>query len=73
MTFVIDEGPRFKVRNIVFDGNRVFNADELKQGLKLHSGEFYSDAMIEADTQGDPRAATTAEATSSARSGTRAT
>ncbi len=51
VTFVIDEGPRFKVRNILLEGNQVLKTDELKVGLKLHSGAFYSDTMVQADTK----------------------
>ncbi len=49
VTFVIDEGPRFKVRKVVLEGNQVLKSEELKAGLKLHSGAFFNDQMVEAD------------------------
>ena len=49
LTFVIEEGPRFRVRNIVFDGNKKLTTDVLKKGLRLHSGEFYNDSIRTAD------------------------
>ena len=35
-----------KVRDVHLEGNRVLTTDELKQGLKLHSGDYYSDVML---------------------------
>ncbi len=49
VTFVVSEGPRCKVRNILIEGNRVFKAEDLKAKLKLPSGEFFSDTLEEAD------------------------
>jgi outer membrane protein insertion porin family len=51
VTFVIDEGRRFKVRNIVFDGNQVFTNAVLKTELKMHSGQFWSDSVKAADQE----------------------
>ena len=49
VTFVISEGPRFKVRDVLIEGNRVLATDDLKKNLKLHSGEYYSDALKDVD------------------------
>ena len=48
-TFVIDEGPRFKVRKVIIEGNKVLKTDELVSGLKLHSGQTFSDSIQDAD------------------------
>ena len=34
LSFTIDEGPKAKVKEIVFDGNRVFSADKLRRVMK---------------------------------------
>jgi outer membrane protein insertion porin family len=49
VTFVIDEGMRFKVRKVVVEGNKVLTTDSLVSGLKLHSGQFFSDSVRDAD------------------------
>ena len=49
VTFVIQEGMRYKVRNIVVEGNKVLSTDTLKSGLKLHSGHYWNDAVKVAD------------------------
>ena len=35
LRFVIDEGPRYKIRNVSFVGNSVFNHDQLSQMVEL--------------------------------------
>jgi outer membrane protein insertion porin family len=50
VTFVISEGTRYKIRNLVFEGNRVVPSDVLKTDLKLKGGAFYEDALQKADT-----------------------
>lgn len=52
LTFVIDEGPRFLVRNIRFMGNTKFNNDELGGDLKLESGQFFDQAKMDRDVLG---------------------
>lgn len=51
LTFVIDEGDRYKVRNVEFAGNKVFKEDELTDELKLTSGEFLQQGFLERDLQ----------------------
>ncbi len=41
LTFVIDEGPRYRVNRIAFRGNTVFSDEELARRLNLGRGEFY--------------------------------
>ncbi len=49
LTFVIDEGPRYKVRGVSIAGNTKFSNDELAEKLKLKSGEFFNQAMMTKD------------------------
>lgn len=35
LRFIIDEGPRYRVRNVAFIGNEKYNATQLQQALKL--------------------------------------
>src|SRR5205807_2208295 len=49
LVFVISEGVQYHVRKITFEGNEKVPAAKLRAGLKLHSGQAYSDALKEAD------------------------
>jgi outer membrane protein insertion porin family len=49
LTFVISEGTRYQVRNLVFEGNKKIKTAELREGLQLHSGKPFLDAVREAD------------------------
>jgi len=42
----IDEGPRFKVGNFSFDGNKVIKSDFLRPLFKLDQGDWYSEKRI---------------------------
>ena len=47
--YIIDEGPRYKVRNFLFEGNRVISTDELRGKLKVKPGSEYNYNDLEAD------------------------
>lgn len=47
--FIIDEGPRYKVRNITFIGPKVFSAAQLSEKLKLTEGQFFDRAKLDKD------------------------
>jgi outer membrane protein insertion porin family len=47
--FVIWEGPRYRVRNISFAGNKLVTNAKLRDGLVLHSGQPFSDSFKSAD------------------------
>jgi outer membrane protein insertion porin family len=49
ITFVIWEGVQYKVRNLVFEGNKKLSTDRLKEGLILHSGQPFSEVFREVD------------------------
>ena len=42
----VDEGPRFKVGELAFDGNTVIRSDFLRPLFKLKSGDWYSEKRI---------------------------
>jgi outer membrane protein insertion porin family len=49
LTFVIDEGPRYKVRNVSVAGNQIYETDALLGQLQLKDGEFYNQAKMDRD------------------------
>lgn len=49
MTFVIDEGPRYAVRNVSFVGNAKIPTEELAGALKLRGGGFFNQAEMRND------------------------
>lgn len=49
ITFVIDEGPRFQVRNVSVIGNTRFGSDVLLKELKLKPGQYFNQADMSAD------------------------
>ena len=50
LTFVIHEGPRYKVRNVRFLGNSKFEPDALAATAKLNSGQEFEQAKMQQDT-----------------------
>jgi outer membrane protein insertion porin family len=49
LTFVINEGPRYAVRNVSFVGNSKFRTEFLERDLKLKSGEPFNQSKMDAD------------------------
>ncbi|MFP3938465.1 MAG: outer membrane protein assembly factor BamA [Phycisphaerae bacterium] len=49
LTFVIDEGPRYRVNRLIFRGNTVFADEELAGRLDLGRGEFYVAETVRRD------------------------
>jgi len=49
VTFVIDEGPRYKVRDVSFVGNKKFSTEQLAQKVSLRGGEYFNQAQLNAD------------------------
>ncbi|MBR4833683.1 MAG: BamA/TamA family outer membrane protein, partial [Thermoguttaceae bacterium] len=47
--FIIDEGPRYKIRNFLFEGNKVVSTAELEKLLKVKRGSHYNQTDIELD------------------------
>jgi len=49
LKFVINEGPRYQVRNVQFIGNQKFDSEQFAAGLKLNGGKFFHKAQLDAD------------------------
>ncbi len=49
VTFVIDEGPRYEVRNISFIGQTRFTKEQLASQLKMSQGEYFDQKKMTAD------------------------
>ncbi len=49
ITFVIDEGPRYKIRNISVVGNKHYQNDELLTDLKLNRDDYFNQAKLTND------------------------
>ena len=47
--FIINEGPRYKIRNISFVGQNLYTADALGEKLKLKEGDFFDRTKLERD------------------------
>jgi len=47
--FVIDEGPRFKIRNVSIQGNKQYSSEDLKAALKLRGGQYFNQSDMSAD------------------------
>lgn len=51
LTFVVSEGVRYHVRDLVFEGNKRLQEKQLREGLQLHSGKPFLDVVRDADRQ----------------------
>lgn len=49
VTFVINEGPRYKVRDTRFIGNDIYREGQLQDELKLLSGEYFNQSKMNSD------------------------
>ena len=49
MTFVVNEGPRYCVRNVSFNGNSRFGDEELAERLELNTGRFFNRTEMQSD------------------------
>lgn len=49
LTFVISEGPRYKVRNVRFQGNTIFDPVALGEAAKLTGGEPFEQSTVATD------------------------
>jgi outer membrane protein insertion porin family len=49
ITFVINEGPRYTVRNVSFIGNSKFKSEFLERDIKLKGGEHFNQSKMDSD------------------------
>lgn len=51
LVYHIDEGPRYTVRNVQIDGNKVYTEDQLMALTETRPGQYYDRTVIQADLQ----------------------
>ncbi len=51
MVVTIDEGPRYRIRQVAFQGNKVFNHAELEPALSMIAGDIYSLKKVSDDVR----------------------
>jgi len=51
VTFVIEEGPRYILDHVIFNGNVTVNEKNLRAGLKLVEGTFYDKDVLDRDVR----------------------
>ncbi len=51
LTFIIDEGPRYRVNEVIFEGNALFTDSELAGRILLSSGDFCELELRRLDTK----------------------
>jgi outer membrane protein insertion porin family len=49
LQFVIDEGPRYKIRDVALIGNKHFSGDDMKKELKLAAGQYFDKHQMDRD------------------------
>jgi outer membrane protein insertion porin family len=51
LTFVVNEGPRYQVRNVSYMGNKIFAETSLGMGMKMLAGQPFEQAKMNTDTK----------------------
>ena len=51
LTFVVNEGPRYEVRNVSYMGNKIFAETSLGTGMKMLAGQSFEQAKMNSDTK----------------------
>ena len=51
LTFVVDEGPRYEVRNVSFMGNQLLSNNSLEMGLRMPAGKPFERANMNNDIE----------------------
>jgi outer membrane protein insertion porin family len=49
--YIIDEGQRYKVRNIEFVGNRVIPTEQLRKDMKVKPNDYWAQRFVNADRE----------------------
>lgn len=49
--YLISEGERYRLRDIEFEGNRIFSDGDLRQDLQLASGEYFNARKLNTDAR----------------------
>lgn len=51
LTFLIKEGPRYRINKVVFEGNKVFSNEELARRLKFAQSAFFTELTLRRDVK----------------------
>jgi len=51
IVYTINEGKRYKVRDILIEGNRIFSEEEIREDIELASGEFFNSRTLSSDVE----------------------
>lgn len=49
ISYTVQEGPRYKVRNIIIEGNEVIPTDDLRRDMQMKSGEYFTERKLNQD------------------------
>lgn len=49
--YTINEGKRYKIRDIMIEGNRIFSEEEIREDIKLAAGEYFNSRTLAADVE----------------------
>ncbi len=49
--YTVNEGKRYKIRDILIKGNRIFSEEEIRGGMKMVSGEFFNSRTLSSDVE----------------------
>ncbi|MCA9021750.1 MAG: BamA/TamA family outer membrane protein, partial [Planctomycetaceae bacterium] len=47
--YTVNEGKRYKIRDILIEGNRIFSEDEIRDNIHLASGEYFNSRTLSKD------------------------
>ena len=47
--YTVNEGKRYKIRDILIEGNQIFSEDEIRDEIKLASGEYFNSRVLSKD------------------------
>lgn len=47
--YIINEGPRYKIRNVLVDGNSKLDEKAIREKIKMKNGDYYNQMSVEED------------------------
>ncbi len=49
--YTVNEGKRYQIRDILIEGNQIFSEEEIRDDIKLASGEFFNSRTLSTDVE----------------------
>ncbi|QDU01352.1 Outer membrane protein assembly factor BamA precursor [Gimesia chilikensis] len=49
--YTINEGKRYKIRDIMIEGNRIFSEEEIREDIKLAAGDYFNSRTLATDVE----------------------